>query len=280
MEFLLLVLVNIVMATIFYLVIRLKLEKTASGYREKKLKREIDEIISEFNEVAERNISILENRIASMKKLMEKTGDVKSIDIQISDNINVIKEKISESGINGVKKAAEKPPVPEREREEMISYNNSERDLKFIVNDYIVIARRIFASMKNIIMKKYHYYKKSLTNSIAEFAAAIENGQVNQKTEAPAAGIEETVRDMEKTAEIAGELKHKAAEKKNAIVKELPADLPPLLSEHEICEMFGKTKDKYLLISELFHKGYSAKVLTKCSGIPMGEVKLVLDLNG
>ena len=51
------------------------------------------------------------------------------------------------------------------------------------------------------------------------------------------------------------------------------------LSEHEIAQMFLTCEDKYSLISELFDKGYTAGIITRCSGIPIGEVKLVLDLN-
>ena len=51
------------------------------------------------------------------------------------------------------------------------------------------------------------------------------------------------------------------------------------LSEHEITQMFSACEDKYSLISELFEKGYTAGIITRCSGIPIGEVKLVLDLN-
>jgi hypothetical protein len=59
MEFVLLIFINIIMGTIFYLILRLRLEKHASDYKEKRLKREIDEIISIFNETAERNIQFL-----------------------------------------------------------------------------------------------------------------------------------------------------------------------------------------------------------------------------
>ncbi|HEY1405976.1 MAG TPA: hypothetical protein VF857_05145 [Spirochaetota bacterium] len=67
-------LVNILVGTVFYLIISLKLEKSASELHVKKIRREMDEMIREFNLTAERNISLLENRIDIMKRLLEKNG--------------------------------------------------------------------------------------------------------------------------------------------------------------------------------------------------------------
>ena len=40
----------------------------------------MDAIINEFNSTAERNISLLENKIATLKKLLDISGDLKSVD--------------------------------------------------------------------------------------------------------------------------------------------------------------------------------------------------------
>jgi hypothetical protein len=52
-----------------------------------------------------------------------------------------------------------------------------------------------------------------------------------------------------------------------------------VMSDSKLIEMFRNSEDKYLLISELFNEGYPAEMICKCSGIPIGEIKLVLDLN-
>ena len=282
MEFLLLVLVNIILATIFYLVIRLKLEKTASGYREKKLKREIDEIISEFNEVAERNISILENRIAGMKRLLEKSGGIQSVDIQIDDKNDLIQNTKTEGAVPVSGKLPELKTVTLRESVPGILYNKPATPASFtdIIKEKTIQSRKVFLSLKGIIINKYQYYKNSLTDFFREIAASLENSQIQQNKETANNNTDEKENDNDKTPiGIKGGVGPEPEEKNKTIVKNLSAECALLLSEGEISEMFIKTDDKYLLISELFHKGYSAKIITKCSGIPMGEVKLVLDLN-
>ncbi|HPA62656.1 MAG TPA: hypothetical protein PLM72_01750 [Spirochaetota bacterium] len=77
---------NILIGAVLYLVISLKLEKTSSAFFSRKLKKEMDEIINEFNETAERNISILENRISLMKKILEKAS-VEGVDLTINEEI-------------------------------------------------------------------------------------------------------------------------------------------------------------------------------------------------
>ena len=44
------------------------------------------EIIREFNSTAERNISILENHISTLKKLMNENGTLKGVDFTVLDN--------------------------------------------------------------------------------------------------------------------------------------------------------------------------------------------------
>ena len=63
MEFLLLLLTNVFIGAFLYLVISLKLEKKSSEFREKKFRKEMDDIMREFNSAADRNISLLENKI-------------------------------------------------------------------------------------------------------------------------------------------------------------------------------------------------------------------------
>ena len=49
MQIVLLILINIAMFTVFYLIIRFKLESSVPAYREKRFRGEVDKIISEFN---------------------------------------------------------------------------------------------------------------------------------------------------------------------------------------------------------------------------------------
>ena len=47
----------------------------------------------------------------------------------------------------------------------------------------------------------------------------------------------------------------------------------------DIEELFQRTDDKYALIASLFADGYSVEELSKYSGLPSGEIKLVITLN-
>jgi hypothetical protein len=44
------------------------------------------EIITEFNSTAERNITILENKISILKRLLNEAGNIKGIDMRVFDN--------------------------------------------------------------------------------------------------------------------------------------------------------------------------------------------------
>jgi hypothetical protein len=83
LNFFIILLTNIFTGVIIYLVLTIRLEKKSSSYEQEKLKREFDEVIRDFNSSAERNISILENRIAIMKKLLNISGKLPSIDIEV-----------------------------------------------------------------------------------------------------------------------------------------------------------------------------------------------------
>jgi len=44
--------------------------------------------------------------------------------------------------------------------------------------------------------------------------------------------------------------------------------------------LLNSTDDKYKIISVLYDKGFAVDTIADYSGIPVGEVKLVLNLNG
>ena len=90
-------LVNILVGTVFYLIISLKLEKSASELHVKKIRREMDDMIREFNLTAERNISLLENRIDIMKRLLEKNGIPVEFEIRSEErhDYQTVSERVS-----------------------------------------------------------------------------------------------------------------------------------------------------------------------------------------
>jgi len=83
-------------------------------------------------------------------------------------------------------------------------------------------------------------------------------------------------------------IKEKEKEVNNAYIKNTHIDFSAdeeitfSYEDHEpvdIEEMFNTTDDKYLLIAQLFNEGHSVEELSKHSGLPAGEIKLVISLN-
>src|SRR3990172_3760660 len=108
MQFFFLLLFNIFMGAVMYLIISLKLERSATEFRERKLRKEMENVIHEFNAAAERNISILENKIKILRRLLEKSGDMKLFDVTIDEQGR---------NLEGAASAAKGTPRPEREYE-------------------------------------------------------------------------------------------------------------------------------------------------------------------
>ncbi|MBP7603936.1 MAG: hypothetical protein KBA15_08420, partial [Spirochaetes bacterium] len=58
---------------------------------------------------------------------------------------------------------------------------------------------------------------------------------------------------------------------------------PPLragqFNETDIAGLFDESDDKYALISDLHRKGCPVELISRCSGIPAGEIRLVLNLH-
>jgi hypothetical protein len=68
------IMVNIFIGVALYLIISLKLERSATEFRQQRLRKEMDEIIKEFTQTADRNISLLEHKIVIMKRKPEELG--------------------------------------------------------------------------------------------------------------------------------------------------------------------------------------------------------------
>ncbi|MFW6365146.1 MAG: hypothetical protein ACOC2H_01585 [Spirochaetota bacterium] len=88
LNFFIILLTNISTGVIIYLILTIRLEKKTSSYEQEKVRREFEEVIRDFNESAERNISILENRIAVMKRLMKLSGTLESVDVEAADRVD------------------------------------------------------------------------------------------------------------------------------------------------------------------------------------------------
>ena len=234
MEFFFLLISNVFIGAVLYLVISLKLEKKSSEFREKKFRREMDEVIKEFNITAERNISILENRIEMLKRLMEKNGDIKSIDLCIDEG----KTK---------------------------GYDNKMENEKTKID--IIANEEVQDNKKDDIVN----FKKSLLNFTGKVKSSIINIKENilEKKGSPPVFHDQVIieKDLSRIdlidSEIPIKLKEDAAE----------------VNEDEILEVLSSSDDRYSAIYILHDKGCPAEVISRYSGIPVGEVKLVLNLS-
>jgi hypothetical protein len=279
MEFVLLIFINIIMGTIFYLILRLRLEKHASDYKEKRLKREIDEIISIFNETAERNITILENRIDYLKKLLEKSGTIANIDLKIGDlkynNQDIEEKELKEKDLktsNPVNTNFISNTLEIRDNEKDISknliVNNQDQSFGSISKYYLQIKERLNKAFKSVIIHKHGV--SDLYNKNGQSLGVDDTFEKYNEIQADVSSIADHTRE---TNEITADdnVVSSNHDSKNDALSEM--------SDSKLTEMFRNSEDKYLLISELFNEGYPAELICKCSGIPIGEIKLVLDLN-
>ncbi len=272
-----LIIVNIFMGALLYLIISLKLEKSASEFREKKLRKEMDEIIKEFNATAERNISILENRITILRRLLERTGDMKGLDVTLME------EEPAEEPVDREPAVSAGPfgHLPAREEEsgrEQVGDNHTETPVKY--------KKSLLLFTKKVI-KSIGRKTEEISDRLNGGRAGGENGDV---TETPA-GMDtpvavtrpaDTVSPAEETGISPEEYRIEKDLRDFAVPEEpeltgqedrVPAD------EVSIEEILSSSEDKYSVISRLHDIGYQAEEIARHSGIPVGEVKLVLNLH-
>lgn len=270
MQFFFLVIINIFMWVIFYLVISLKLEKTASEFREKKLRKIMDDIMREFNSIADRNISILEKRIAVLKKLMEKSGGYGGIDIMCEDEREM--QGMGDGRLSS-ENSGEKTEGPDVQ----------------VVGEPLA-GSDILDKMKEA-SKSYLERARSL---LSKPAAGDENHSPGEMKSA------KIIKDMtRKTGEAPGEgggtvfadlfcletdpRTSRESDAEHEVHAQTAGDEEPVQEgeeklQEEINRMFIQTTDKYTLIKELHGRGYPAEDISKYSGIPLGEITLVLNL--
>ena len=262
MQFFLLLLFNIFMGAVLYLIISLKLERSATEFRERKLRKEMDEIIREFNATAERNISILENRIKTMKRLLEKNGDKKLLDVIIDETENPDKnERYSVQ--------AETPDVfdtGEIQAEDSVRAQgstqingNGARILKKGLPLFIEKIIDILPFNKSNIAESYHN-NESVTNDTALFEQAVMVAEKRNYRDRQEVSLE---KDLTGVVPASG-------------LDEVKGDQ---LTGEEISQLVSLSTDKYSLVSVLHERGCTIEDISHYSGIPIGEVRLVLNLN-
>lgn len=284
MGYLLLIIVNIIIATLFFVILRLKFEKSIPTYRIDRVRREMDEIIREFNATAERNISILENRIAIMKRLLVDTGTQKSVDINVCDYEEKRDSNSDNLSVNCLKSSFDDNEYVENIKEGIkFSEKNilkNQRIRKFKQGNAILsmellpdLFRKIFYVFKILkrIVKGSNKNRKVNINNYNNlivsdnFEADIKNKLIDE--------------DDEKN----NFTSNNAINIQNYLLNEdrvnYDRESNTNMSEKEISSLFIASDDKYYLIFELYNQGYTIDVISRCSGIPEGEVKLVLDLN-
>ncbi len=264
MDIFLMFIFNIFTGAVIFLILSLKIEKTSATFQEKKLRREMGEIITEFNSTAERNISLLESRIAVLKKLMNENGSLKGIDFTVMD------DKMTDNAV------VDKYPGP--------SDANGPRSVQVSKTKRKVNADDIVSEMKR---------EKSVIDSFMDKIQSMNSDEETDSVrhDAKQSGyIEKEHREFKTKSVIERNINDFPAKKSRAL--NLIADEEIVLtyndindnsnSEKEIInieQLFNDADDKYLLIARLFSEGHSIEDLSRYSGIPSGEIKLVISLN-
>ncbi|MCL2025951.1 MAG: hypothetical protein FWG92_04005 [Leptospirales bacterium] len=147
------ILVNIFIGVALYLIISLKLERSVSDFRQQRLRKEMDEMLKEFNLAAERNISLLESRINVMRRLLEQSGAFKGLDLVAGDDGVGIQ--------NTENPLPASPEVPQEAKEDIssVTLKQSLQDLKTAVTGGIKVKK------KNFIVKLAEKYTGELEKS-------------------------------------------------------------------------------------------------------------------
>jgi hypothetical protein len=261
MQFFFLLLFNVFLGAVLYLVISLKLERSATEWRERRFRREMDEIIKEFNVTAERNISLLERRIRVLRMLLEKTGDLQSLDITLAE----------EEAEQGESPAAVTLPgavsYPEQAgaglRGEIPVPRHDENNAGLLIKKGLIL---LFDKIKHILTPGKPpgaHYDGIFMDPQSDFETREETpGNARE------AGVENAKHLLERDLS--------AAVPAGSILTGAARIRP---SEQEIADIVATANDRYSLVSVLFQRGCEIEEISMYSGIPAGEVRLVLNLN-
>jgi hypothetical protein len=233
--------VNILVGTIFYLIISLKFEKSSSDVHVKKMRREMDDMIREFNLTAERNITLLERKIEVMKRLLEKHGIDSALDL--SDEEPGVSAKPSTSDVQktAVHRAPAAPAAVMPATEE---------------------KGGLFKKLGNKIM---HAIQE--VPAVREIPAAKEENTATVKKSGQSFDVR-----------VDGDV---SLPKHRKIAAGLNEQSPSKIASADIKTAFAladNRKEIYELISYYYDSGTSVEELSRVSGIPVGEINLVVSL--
>jgi len=219
------VLVNIFIGAALYLIISLKLERALSDFKQQRVRKEMDEMLREFNSAAERNISLLESRINIMKRLLEQNGAFKGLDFIVGAD-----------DVNAQNTEEKNPPASEVSRDiQPVTLKQSLHDLKTAVTGGIKVKK------KNFIVKLAEKYT---------------DGPEKSGTKAEDSAVLIT-KDL------------------NALDFEKKPDDP--FNDARLSELFLSPDDENALIVRLVNEGCPWETITRFSGKPAGEIKLILN---
>ncbi|PKL35513.1 MAG: hypothetical protein CVV44_22190 [Spirochaetae bacterium HGW-Spirochaetae-1] len=287
MQLFILIVINIFMGALLYLVISLKLEKSASEFREKKLRKEMDDIIKEFNAAAERNISILENRISLMKRVMERSGDMNSLDITIGNDSDGDRENEEASfsypgNKNSLKTLDNKQEEPSSllQKKEMPQSAYGAIDLKKSLLKLFRNVIDMIYDKKNKLLDRFVKGSDNDGKSDRTLHRRKATGVADRDINHSDTLIEKDFTTMQESLSRKGKLIDTVdvGGTPDAIMACDGEEADAELNEEEVLRLFSETKDRYGLIDELFDKGYSMEKISLLSGMPVGEIKLVLNL--
>jgi hypothetical protein len=253
MDIFLLFIFNIFTGAVIFLILSLKIEKTSSTFQEKKLRKEMGEIITEFNSTAERNITLLETRISVLRKLLNENGSFHGVDFTVLDDKMMnntgkdIKSSLKINNETEVKRNTVENKVRSSKDEHKIAGTFIDKIQSFTKNEEnTVIENR---TLNNNIKKVTNSEKKMEISRADEFSMETESDVFSKRSRIDFSADEEITLKYEEEKTI------------------------------NIEELFLNTEDKYLLIARLFNDGHSIDELAKHSGLPAGEIKLVISLN-
>ena len=257
MQFFFLLLFNVFLGAVLYLVISLKLERSATEYRSRKLRKEMDEMVSEFNATAERNISLLERKIRVLRLLLERAGDLKSLDLTAIDEEEVRRPAV--------------PEAPAGEEPRAVPARGTARGA--------AVPAAYPAGENNagdLIKKGLLIFVEKIKNMLQTGRAAIPAGEEYADPQGPAApAAMYPDPDTDRRLLIEKDLSGVVPEADDA-----GAQQGPVISEDEIREIIESSPDMYSVVSVLSKKGFAAEEISRHSGIPVGEVRLVMNLDG
>ncbi len=276
MQLVILIMVNILIASIFYLIISLKLERSATEFRSKRLRKEMEDLINEFNHTAERNLALLEYKINILRELLKRADAVPGLDITINDESQIKR---------GSKKSGKK--INRKEERIFAEQIQNKEDIQTIVPDsFIDISKKTGKEFHDNAMV---YPKRTTNQSFSENKSRVPtiSEQLSEIARVVLHKFSHYIKSRynKKANSIpvhTEDVSHSAIEEYDTLqakCDEKIADAVFPADEDELITLYNNADDKYLMIATLYSQGYPLQVLSKISGIPIGEISLILNLS-